>query len=94
MFLKTATQAFEVRDFFNIFLRFWDFWGSFSYKNFSYKKRRVAYVEVKSTGEHEKKKYETSSQQLKLALEQGLRNLTKLQQCDNEGKSSSDEQKS
>ena len=52
------------------------------------------YVEVKSTGEHEKKEYETSSQQLKLALEQGLRNLRKLQQCDNEGKSSSDEQKS
>ena len=94
MFLKIATQAFEARDFFNIFLRFWGFWGSFSYKKFSYKKRRVVYVEVKSTGEHEKKEYETSSQQLKLALEQGLRNLRKLQQCDNEGKSSSDEQKS
>ena len=36
MFLKIADQAFEAGDFLNIFLRFWAFWGSFSYKNVSY----------------------------------------------------------
>ena len=38
MFLKIAAHAFEDEDFLNIFLRFWGFWGSFSYKNFSHKK--------------------------------------------------------
>ena len=31
-------QAFEAGDFLNIFLRFWVFWGSFSFKTFSDKK--------------------------------------------------------
>ena len=38
MFLKIEAQAFEAGDFLNIFLRFWGFWSSFSYKNCSYKK--------------------------------------------------------
>ena len=38
MLLKTAARAFGANDFLNIFLRFWGFWGSFSYKKFSYKK--------------------------------------------------------
>ena len=42
MFLKIVAQGFEAGNFLNIFLRFLVFWGSFSYKNFSYKKRRVA----------------------------------------------------
>ena len=33
-----AAQVFESGNFLNIFLRFLGFWGSFSYKNFSYKK--------------------------------------------------------
>ena len=37
-FLKIAAQAFETGGFLNIFLRFWGFWGSFSYKTFSNKK--------------------------------------------------------
>ena len=41
-FRKIEAQAFEAGDFLNIFLRFWDFWGSFSYKNISYKKTCVA----------------------------------------------------
>ena len=41
MFLKTAAQAFEAGDFRNIFLRFWGFRGLFSYKNVSYRKKRV-----------------------------------------------------
>ena len=36
--LKIATQAFEAGGFLNIFLRFWAFWGSFSYQNFCYKR--------------------------------------------------------
>ena len=39
MFAKIAVQAFEAGDFLNIFLRFWGFLGSFSYKNFSHKKK-------------------------------------------------------
>ena len=38
-FLKIEAKAFEAGDFLNIFLRFWGFWGSFSCKNFSYKKK-------------------------------------------------------
>ena len=38
MFLNIAAQALDTADFLNVFLRFWGFWGSFSYKNFSYKK--------------------------------------------------------
>ena len=38
MFLKVAAQVFEAGDFLNIFLWFLGFWGSLSYKNFSYKK--------------------------------------------------------
>ena len=34
-------QAFEAGDFLNIFLGFRVFWGSFSYKNFSYEKKNV-----------------------------------------------------
>ena len=37
-----TAQAFETGDCFNIFLKFWGFWGSFSVKDFSYKKKRVA----------------------------------------------------
>ena len=37
-----TAQAFETGDYFNIFLKFWGFWGSFSVKDFSYKKKRVA----------------------------------------------------
>ena len=37
-----TAQAFETGDCFNIFLKFWGFWGSFSVKDFSYKKERVA----------------------------------------------------
>ena len=40
MFAKIAVELFEAGDFLNIFLRFWGFWGSFSYKNFSYKKKQ------------------------------------------------------
>ena len=40
-YLKIAAQAFEGGDFLNIFLRFPGFWGTFSYKNFSYKKRWI-----------------------------------------------------
>ena len=32
MFLKIAAQTFEAGDFLNIFLRFWCFWVSFSYR--------------------------------------------------------------
>ena len=32
-FLKISAQAFEAGDFLNIFLRFLDIWGSFSYKH-------------------------------------------------------------
>ena len=39
-FLKIVAQAFEAGDFLNIFLRFSGFWGLFSYKNFSYKKKK------------------------------------------------------
>ena len=38
-FQKIAAQAFKAEDFLNIFLRFWGFWGSFSYKNFLMKRR-------------------------------------------------------
>ena len=38
-FLKISAQSSEAGDFLNIFLRFFAFWGSFSYKNFSYKKK-------------------------------------------------------
>ena len=41
MFLKIAAQAFKAGDFLSIFLRFLGFSGSFSYKNFSWKKKRV-----------------------------------------------------
>ena len=34
-----TSQAFESEYFFNIFFRFWDFRGPFSYKNVSYEKR-------------------------------------------------------
>ena len=37
--LKSAAQVFEAGNFLNIFLRFWGFCGSFSYKNFSSKKQ-------------------------------------------------------
>ena len=37
-FLKIAAKAFEAGNFLNIFLTCWSFWGSFSHKNFSYKK--------------------------------------------------------
>ena len=36
--LEIRALAFEVGDFPNIFLKFWGFGGSFSYKNISYKK--------------------------------------------------------
>ena len=36
--LKIAAQTFEAGDFLNIFLRFWGFGGSFSYKTCSYKR--------------------------------------------------------
>ena len=36
MALKIAAQAFEAGDSLNIFLRIYLFWGSFSYKNYSY----------------------------------------------------------
>ena len=42
-----GAQAYEAGDFLYIFLRFWSFWGSFSYKNFSYKKNRVTQLERK-----------------------------------------------
>ena len=41
-FLKIAAMTFEAGDFLNIFLRFWVFRGSVSYKKFSYIKKRVA----------------------------------------------------
>ena len=44
--LKSAAQAFEAGYYLNILLRFWAFRGSFSYKNFSYKKN--VYNEVNS----------------------------------------------
>ena len=37
VFENCSSQAFEAGDF-NIFLKFLGFWGSFSYKTFSYKK--------------------------------------------------------
>ena len=40
-FLKIVAQAFKAGDFLNIFLGFLGFWGSFSYKNFAYKQKRV-----------------------------------------------------
>ena len=40
-FLKIAAEAYKARDFLNIFLRLWSFWGSFSYKIFFCKKKRV-----------------------------------------------------
>ena len=36
--LKIAAQALETEDFLSIFMKFWSFWGLFSYKKFSYKK--------------------------------------------------------
>ena len=43
-FLETAAQAIDAGDILNIFLRFWGFWGSFSYKNVSYIKKCVVVV--------------------------------------------------
>ena len=43
-FLKIATQVFEAGNFVNIVLRFWGFWGSFSYKSLSYKKRCTSFA--------------------------------------------------
>ena len=40
-FLKIVAKTFEAGDFLNIFVRFWAFRGSFSYKKFSYKKKYV-----------------------------------------------------
>ena len=37
-FSKIAAQAFEAGDFLKLFLGFWGFWGSISYKNISDKK--------------------------------------------------------
>ena len=45
VFLKSAAQVFEAGDFLNISLRFWGFWGSFSYNNFSYKKKTCMHEE-------------------------------------------------
>ena len=39
--LRIAVQSSEAGDFLNILLRFLGFWGSFSYKNCSYKKKHV-----------------------------------------------------
>ena len=49
-FLKIAAEAFEARDVLNIFLRFWSFWGSFSYKKFSYEKCLVQNTEAAAGG--------------------------------------------
>ena len=38
VFFKIRALAFEVGDFFNTFLKFWGFEGSFSYKIISYQK--------------------------------------------------------
>ena len=38
---KIEAQAFEGGGFLNIFLRFLGFWGSFSYKDFSYMKKTL-----------------------------------------------------
>ena len=40
-FLKIAAQTFEAGYFFNMFWSFRSFWGSFSFKDFSYKKTCV-----------------------------------------------------
>ena len=39
-----TAQAFEAKDFLNIFLWFWSFGGSFSYKNLSYEKYTCIYL--------------------------------------------------
>ena len=41
MFLKIEAQAFDAGDFLNIFLRFLGVCGSFSYKQFSYRKKCI-----------------------------------------------------
>ena len=41
VFLKIVAQAFEAGYSLKILLRFSGFWGSFSYKKFSYKKKRL-----------------------------------------------------
>ena len=51
MFLKIAAQAFEAEDLLDIFLKFWGFWGSFSYENVLIKKTY--------TPEHKIKRYES-----------------------------------
>ena len=43
MFLKIAAQAFEARNFLKIFLRFFGFWGSFSYKKLRIEKCVLQY---------------------------------------------------
>ena len=47
VFLKNTAQAFEAGDFLDIFLRFCYFWGSFFYKDFSYKNTCI-YCSLKS----------------------------------------------
>ena len=39
--LRIAAEAFEAGDFLNHFLRFWGFWGSFSYKKCVLYKKNV-----------------------------------------------------
>ena len=47
--LQKSAHAFEAEDFLNIFVRFWGFRGSFSYKNFSYKKTRIPFLSYSDT---------------------------------------------
>ena len=46
-FLKIAAQVFEAEDFFNIFLRFLGFRGSFSYKKSVSLGRKLSDVSIK-----------------------------------------------
>ena len=41
VFLEITASTFEAGNFLNIFLWFWDFWGSFSYKKFLIEKKNV-----------------------------------------------------
>ena len=45
--LNIEAENFEAGDFLTIFLTFWGFWGSFSYKNSSYKKNVYSFISAK-----------------------------------------------
>ena len=71
--LKISAQAFEAEDFLHIFLRFWGFWGSISYKHFSYSQKTCIekvyrYYKIPSSEDSHRVSVDTVSQN----------NLTKL----------------